>query len=241
MSKRPTLLLAVLTCLPLSSCGPSATPPPEAAKATPYLGYFETLRPTGIYLFADLDMKQRFERGSEDLRFRQYVDRTGVLVYVHAPTPTGGAPTLEPTQREIKLREEGRGSMIERIARGYEVSRDTRLTLRTDPDAPPVEPYRPELYPGDPATRESMDQPTTEPATRTAPGEAPGTAPAQPGETPVGRQERPDQPEGPAQASEPGSQEVGPGSSGQPSPAGPSDPQQAGPGGGAQPSENPEN
>ena len=224
--------LVAVAALGLLMAGCGSTVPGPAPVATPFYGYYESLRPEGIYLFATLSSKKQFDRGETGFGFREYVERTGLLVSIHAPGVDGGEPTQQPTTREIKLREVG-GSLVERIARGFEETRTTQLLLRDNPDAPPVDRVRPELDAGEPTTRQSLDEPATGPTTRPADdstssppeGNAPGTAADQPGENPVGRQEDP--------AAEPGrsAQEVGPGS-GSTGSASQGDGQQVGPGSG---------
>ncbi len=162
-------------------------------EAEPYFGYFESMRPDGLYLFATIDAKGDFDRDPGLLRFRRYVDRTGIRVYIHAPVPNAPGPTVDPTTQPVTTRPATRPTtqpttrsassatrgamapatlpamtpqeqealakaelMVERIARGFEVARDTELFLLTNPDAPPSAARLPEL------NAESDDEPTPE-------------------------------------------------------------------------------
>jgi hypothetical protein len=130
----------LILLVPLGGCagaGDAAEELEEEARVEPFRGYFETLRPGAVFLFADLQEKQLFERDPSGLVFREYVDLTGTRIFVHVPDVADLARMDVATTRPAV--------MVERVARGFEVADETRLTLMSDPDAPPINPFRAEL------------------------------------------------------------------------------------------------
>jgi hypothetical protein len=116
-----------------------ATEAEAAAQIEPYLRYFESIRIEGVYLFADLGTKARFDRAVDDdlgLDFKEFVTRAGQLVYIHSP------PLDSPAAADVDVEDGAPTRPVDpalRMARAYELDRDTELFVIGEPDTPDID------------------------------------------------------------------------------------------------------
>ena len=174
MRRPPRIVIASLLALAASvgasvgGCGSDPVEPPPP----PFFGYFDVLRPEGVYVFARIDDQATFLRRGLDAgqRFKLYVDRTNTRVFINTPkmdviAPRSielAIPSLPPAgavdedgdidvgdgEKDVpEVPPPPEFELAERIARAYEIRAKTVLTPAADVDPQAVEPVRTGLRP----------------------------------------------------------------------------------------------
>lgn len=141
-----------------AGCRRGGEVPVEAKpRIEPYPGFFQAQLAEDVFLFANLDEKQSFDREPASLTYGEFVSRTGQRIFISNADP----------------------ALVPRIQVAYERAVDTELmavgALRApQPDSPPTA-----------ATRRTV--PDSEPQAATAPATRPATAATRPSTVPRDR------------------------------------------------------